>query len=140
MKKSILLGLGFGIMMFTISSCGIMLHSTQNNSEVINNAIAKRDINAIVSLNSSFEKVYNHYANSDIKKEKVAAFVGDMVANIEKKEPGSIATILLMLNSKDQEMVALGMKSAADKFDAVLMEYAGTLEHEAIFKKVFNEY
>lgn len=45
-----------------------------------------------------------------------------------------------MLNSKDQEMVALGMKSAADKFDAVLMEYAGTLEHEAIFKKVFNEY
>lgn len=85
MKKSILLGLGFGIMMFTISSCGIMLHSTQNNSEVINNAIAKRDINAIVSLNSSFEKVYNHYANSDIKKEKVAAFVGDMVANIEKK-------------------------------------------------------
>ena len=140
MKKSILLGLGIGIMMFTISSCGIMLHSAQNDSEVISNAIAKKDINAIASLNPSFEKIYNHYANSDLKKEKVAAFVGDMVANIEKKEPGSVAAILLMLNSKDQEMVALGMKSAAIKFDAALMEYAGTLEHEAIFRKVFNEY
>ena len=140
MKKTILLGLGLGMMMISLSSCGIMLQSNHIDDKVLNTAIAQNDLSTIISLNPTFERLYSQYANNDVKKRKIALFVADMVNNIERKEPGITTSILLMLNSNDKEMVALGIKTAASKFDEALMAYAGTLAPEQIFEKVFNEY
>lgn len=140
MKKSILLGLGLGIIMLTISSCGMMLHLNQDEGAQLVNAIEQQDFAAVLSLDPQFEQLYHQQVDTDTKKEKITIFLVDMATNIEKKEPGIWTAIRLMLKSNDQKMVTLGVETAVKKFNEEVLAYAGTLVPEKVFEKVFKNY
>ncbi len=140
MKKSILLGLGLGIIMLTVSSCGLMLRLNQYESAQLVNNIEQQNFAAVLSLNPQFEQFYNQRIDTEAKKEKMAAFLTEMASNIEKKEPGTLSAILLMLKSDDEKMVNLGVETAIKKFNEEVLAYAGTLEPEKVFEKVLKNY
>lgn len=140
MKKSILLGIGLGIIMLTLSSCRGMLRLNQYEGAQLVNAIEQRDFAAIVALNPQFEQLYSQHVDTDAKKEKITAFLIDMANNIEKKEPGTFMSLQLMLKSNDEKMVTLGVETAVKKFDEAVFAYAGTLEQEKVFEKIFKDY
>lgn len=143
MKKSILFGISLWVMAISLSSCGMMggLNLANNNDGVqLSEAISRQDFLAIASQNPAFMQAYNHYADSDDKKKKVMAFAADIMGNIEKKAPGTSIFLYTMLTSKDKKLVATAIETAIKQFDEEVFAYAGTLEPEKVFNKIFNNY
>ncbi len=143
MKKSILLGIGLAMMTLALSSCGGfggLRLAEDNDGTELTNAIEKKDLSAMISLNPAFEQAYHLYANGPEKKEKVLAFAVDMLGNMEKREPGSNMQLYVMLTSKNNKQVNLALETAMKKFDSEVFAYAGTLDLEKVFQKIFTDY
>ncbi len=139
MKKTILWNALF-VMLVSLSACGGLGMNAKENGSNLAKAIEKGNLQAAAVLNPQLQELYNTYVTSPEKAAKVNAFLADMAIKIDKQEPGTLVKLLLLLNSNNDEMVNYGAKAGSDLFLEQVKNYAGTLEPEKVFNKIFAEY
>lgn len=140
MKK---IKLSFAVFTLTVllSACG--LTGITNQKEYAANmakAIGAGNLQEAAALDPQLNEWCSNYITNATEAEKVKAFLIDMVKKVEENEQGSIAKIMLLLNSNDDKLAGIGLTTGREKLLAQIEAYAGTLAPKAVFDKIYKEY
>ena len=133
------------IALFTLTvlfyACGIT--GITNQKEYAANmvkAINAGNLQEVINLDPQLNEWTKSYITNSAQAEKVKAFLIDMTKKVEEKEPGITPKVLLMLQSNNEKLVEIGLSLGREKLLEQIGAYAGTLEAEAVFNKIYQEY